>query len=134
MNRKEVDFYEEMAKDMAVQFESNLGNMDGLYVVKSLIGEISSSLRTLFSNGYDAGTPLRDYAIKSHKLHLDVSIVIENKRNNKFEIIIFEVKKVKALGLGELSQLIGYCLVSKAKYGILVNVDKNISGEFSTIL
>jgi hypothetical protein len=134
MNRKEVDFYEEMAKDMAVQFESNLGNMDGIYVVKSLIGEISSSLRTLFSNGYDAGTPLRDYAIKSHKLHLDVSIVIENKRNNKFEIIIFEVKKVKALGLGELSQLIGYCLVSKAKYGILVNVDKNISGEFSTIL
>jgi hypothetical protein len=134
MIKKEVDHYEEMAKELALQFESNLGGSETKYVVKPLIGEISSSLRTLFSNGYEAGELLRDYAINSHRLHLDISIVIENKENNKFEIVIFEVKKVKALGLGELSQLIGYCLVSKCKYGILVNVDKNVSGEFSTIL
>ena len=77
---------------------------------------------------------LKYYSISSHKLHLDISIVVENKKNGRFEIIIFEVKKVKTLGLGELSQLIGYCLVSKSRFGVLINVDKSVSGEFSVIL
>jgi PD-(D/E)XK nuclease superfamily len=134
MNKKETDHYEEMAKELALQFESNLINLNKTYVIKPLIGEIQSGLRTLIVNGYDAGDLLRTYTKQSHKLHLDISIVIENKISGKFEIVIFEVKKVQSLGLAELSQLIGYCLVSKAKYGILVNVDKSVSSQFSTIL
>ena len=132
MKRKETDYYEEIALALSQQFESNVTNSD--YVIKPLIGEISSALRTLIANGHEVGELLREYSRAVHKLHLDISILVENKKNGKFEVIIFEIKKVNNLGLGELSQLIGYCLVSKAKFGILVNVDKSVSRDFSIIL
>ena len=61
----------------------------------------------------------------------NISILLENKENGKFDIVIFEIKKVKKMGLSELSQLIGYCLVSKVKFGVLVNVDTAISHNLS---
>ncbi|MCH2546753.1 MAG: hypothetical protein MK052_03970 [Alphaproteobacteria bacterium] len=132
MNRKEIDYYQEIAHELVLLFESELE--DDSYTVKPLIGEISSALRTLIANGYEAGELLRSYSMEVHRLHLDVSVLIEHKETGKFEVIIFEIKKVNGLGLNELSQLIGYCLVSKAKFGILVNVDKAVSSQFSIIL
>ncbi len=134
MRKKEIDYYEEISVELVNQFKSNLDLDDQHYSVYSLIGEISSSLRTLIANGYKAGKALKEYSIQSHRLYLDISILVENKKTGKFEIVIFEIKKVKSLGLSELSQLIGYCLVSKAKNGILINIDKSVSGEFSTII
>lgn len=130
--RKEVDYYYEITVELVKQFEANLAA--NYYVVKPLIGEISSGLRTLIANGYDAGKLLREYSISVHRLHLDISILIENRKNGKFEVIIFEIKRLNNLGLSELSQLIGYCLVSKSKFGILMNVEKAVSSEFSIIL
>ena len=130
---KEKDHYDEIAKALASLISGNLGKSDK-YTVKSLIGEISSALRTLIANGYDAGEVLKDYSERVHRLFLDVSILVENKSNGKFEIIIFEVKKGTKLGLNELAQLIGYCLVSKQKFGVLVNVDDGVSENFSIIL
>jgi hypothetical protein len=130
--KKEVDYYQDIARELVKQFEANLENKQ--YIVKSLIGEISSGLRTLIANGYNAGDLLRIYSTSVHRLYLDISILIENKETGKFEIIIFEIKRVSKLGLSELSQLIGYCLVSKSKFGILMNVDKAVSNEFSIIL
>lgn len=131
-NRKEVDYYEEIAIEIVKHFTANI--LDEAYVIKPLIGEISSGLRTLIANGYNAGELLREYSKSIHKLHLDISILIENPKTGMFEIIIFEIKRVKNLGLSELSQLIGYCLVSKSRFGILMNVDKAVSSEFSIIL
>lgn len=129
---KEIYYYEEISKGLLDQFEANLP--DDKYRVTPLIGEISSGLRTLIVNGLEAGAFLKDYAQKVHRLHLDISLLIENTENSNFEIIIFEIKKVKSLGLSELSQLIGYCLVSKAQFGILMNVNFAVSSEFSIIL
>lgn len=130
---KEVDHYEEIAKALTSLIVSNFSKPEN-YSVKPLIGEISSALRTLIANGYPAGNLLKEYSQKVHRLFLDVSIVVENNVNGKFEIIIFEVKKGNKLGLNELAQLIGYCLVSKQKFGVLVNVDSGVSDNFSIIL
>ncbi len=132
IRKKEVDFYEEIASEIVNQIKSHLTSTN--HTIRPLIGEIGSGLRTLIANGYNAGSLLKGYSRSVHRLHLDISIVIENTTTGKFEIIIFEVKRVNKLGLGELSQLIGYCLVSKAKYGILINIDKNVSTEFSIII
>lgn len=128
----EVDYYPEIASAIKDLFISNF-TATGLEV-QALVGEISGAIGTLIANGYPAGEMLKEYGEKVHRLHLDISILVENKANGKFEIIIFEVKKTKRMGLSELSQLIGYCLVSRAKFGILVNVDNSVSGEFSVIL
>lgn len=132
MKKGEVDYYVEIGEAILQQFKSNL--TDPNYEVKVLVGEISSALRTLFANGYFPKKKLNDFVSSLHKLHLDISLLIENPLNGNFEIIIFEIKKVKSLGLAELSQLIGYCLVSKSKFGILLNIDNSVSKEFSLIL
>ena len=41
---------------------------------------------------------------------------------------------MNAAGLKEWSQLVGYCLVSDAKYGLLVNIDAGASDRLSDIL
>ena len=132
MRRIETDYYQEIALELVTQLSNNI-NSDQ-YLVKPIIGEISSGLRTLIANGYNAGEPLRLYANSVHRLHLDISILIENIENKQFEIVIFEIKKINNLGLSELSQLIGYCLVSKAQFGVLINIDKAVSRDFSIIL
>lgn len=133
LKRIEVDHYDEIAKALSSLFLSNFKDSKK-FRVKSLIGEIGSATRTLIANGYDAGSSLTTFSKKVHRLHLDVSILVENIENGNFEIIIFEIKKTKRLGLTELSQLIGYCLVSKCRFGVLVNVDNSVSSEFSIIL
>lgn len=130
----EVDHYDEISKALLEIFRSNIVTEDWKFVVSALIGEISSGLRTLIANGYEAWAALDAYSKSVHRLHLDISILIENKANGKFEIVIFEIKKTKTIGLTELSQLIWYCLVSKCEFGVLVNVDNSISSEFSVIL
>ncbi len=135
MERKkiEVDYYKEIAKSITDFFVANL-RQPQTYKVSPLIGEVSSAIRTLIVNGYNAGKALEEYGKSVHRLHLDISLLIENTENGKFEIIIYEIKRTTKLGLNELSQLIGYCLVSQAKFGVLVNVDNSVSREFSVIL
>lgn len=132
-NMIEVDHYEEIAQALLEIFRANMP-ADSKYVVSALIWEISSWLRTLIANWYNAWGALEDYSRSVHRLHLDISILIENTENGKFEIVIFEIKKAERIWLTELSQLIGYCLVSKCEFGVLVNVDNSVSSEFSIIL
>lgn len=132
-SKNEVEYYDEISKTIVKLFESNLKHPEN-YKVVPMIGEISSSLNTLIVNGYPASESLKKFANNIHRLHLDISILIENKSSKKFELVIFEIKIGKNLGLKELSQLIGYCLVSKNKFGVLVNIDKSISEQFSIIL
>lgn len=59
---------------------------------------------------------------------------MDNPATNKFQIIIVEAKLLGSAGLTELSQLIGYCLVTKAGFGLLINVNGGASNELATIL
>ena len=72
------------------------------------------------------------FAKKVPPLNLDIFALITDSVN--FELLILEVKLLKGAGLKELSQLIGYCLVSGAKYGLLINIDNGASPRLSHIL
>lgn len=65
-------------------------------------------------------------------LNLDIFALVTN--GIKFELLILEVKLMNVAGLKEWSQLVGYCLVSDAKYGLLVNIDAGASDRLSDIL
>lgn len=130
---REVDYYNDIARTVVNLIRANLSG-DNQYRVYPLIGDPNSAVRTLASNGYDIGEQVVEYVHGMHRLFLDVSVVVENLINRKFEFVIFEVKVGGVVGLTELSQLIGYCLVSKVKFGILLNIDDSISANFSMIL
>lgn len=99
----EVDHYPEIAEGLKEIFVSNLSNSDTR--VSVTIGELSSALNTLIANGYQAGEKLVQYSRNVHRLHLDITLIIENPKNGNFEIVIFEIKKTKRMGLTELSQI-----------------------------
>lgn len=129
----EEEYYQEIARDFIKYLSANLENSEK-YTIKPLIGEVGSALKTLICNGYQASDSLQKFSREVHQLHLDISILIENNENHLFELIVIEVKRVKRIGLSELSQLIGYSLVSKSKFGMLVNINEGISENFRIIL
>ena len=129
----EVDYYGEISAHIKELIIANLPDSKN-YRIEILIGELYSALNTLIANGALSGSELLKFGRKAPRLFLDITLVIENVKTGKFELVIFEIKKKKRVGLNELSQLIGYCLVSKSKFGILMNVDNAISRELSDIL
>src|SRR3989338_886751 len=131
--RREVDYYKEIALGLKDLFISNMP--DSLHVsVYPLIGEIKAALQNLILNEKVDERLIKPIIQGIDTLSLDVSFLLVNNKTKKYEIVILEIKRTSAVGLTELSQLIGYCLVSKAKFGILVNVDNTVSSRFSTIL
>ena len=60
------------------------------------------------------------------------SVVVTNGK--KFEIVILEIKLRETVGLNQWSQLIGYNLVSNAKYGLLININAGASERLKRIL
>lgn len=131
--KNEVDFYDEIGRAIKEQIVGNLSR-PGSYEVKILLHEIRAALQTLIVDDKLQYSTLRDYASEMERLDLDVSVLVINKVTQKFEIIILEVKKMKAVGLTQFSQLVGYCLVSGTKFGLLVNVDGGVSDRFSVRL
>ena len=127
--RIEVDFYEEIGRAIKEKFLGNLSNPED-YEIKILLHEIKAALQTLIVDDKLEYPDLRTYASELERLDLDISVLIVNKATGKFEIVILEVKKMQAMGLTQFSQLVGYCLVSGTKFGILVNVDAGISDRF----
>jgi len=75
---------------------------------------------------------MQTYSRNTPPLNLDIFGVITN--GIEFEIIVLEVKLRESTGLAEWSQLLGYCLVSGAKYGLLVNINAGASPRLKDIL
>lgn len=131
--RNEVSFYPEIKDYIENQLKSNflLAKERELYVYWG-IGELKSNLRRIIDENKEACTCAHDFANIVPPLNLDIFALITDGQN--YELLILEIKKRQSVGLKEWSQLIGYCLVSGAKYGLLVNIDNGPSQRLSDIL
>lgn len=134
----EVDYYPELSEVLENTIKANIS--DPNITVKALyLPEYGSNIRSflakyLESDGVIVSDSLRLYAEDVPKLRTDIIVLLDNPTTNKFQIIVVEAKLLGAAGLTELSQLIGYCLVTKAGYGLLINVNGGASNELTTIL
>jgi len=96
------------------------------------IGELKSKLQQIIREHPKECACVAKFAEKTPPLSLDIFALITN--GVKFENLILEVKLVKAVGLQQWSQLVGYCLVSGTKYGLLVNIDDDGSPRLTQML
>lgn len=131
--QNEVSHYPEIQEFIEQQIKSNFA------VAKKKvpdvfwgIGELKEQLNRMIIDHPRHCKCVSSFAKKVPPLNLDIFALITN--SVKFELLVLEVKLVKAVGLKELSQLIGYCLVSGAKYGLLINIDNGASSRLSDIL
>jgi hypothetical protein len=131
--RGETGHYQEIAQ-AAVRLLADNFPAGSNFEVHPLIGEVRTQLRSLLAKTQLGSAAADRLAEEIQTLDLDISLFVRNPANDKFELIIFEVKKTSALGLAELSQLIGYSLVAKNHLNVLINVDHGIGSRLVTLL
>ena len=131
--RNEVSYYPEIQAFIEAQLKSNFlaSNRRELFVYWG-IGELKTNLQRIISEHPNECACAAKFAERVPPLSLDIFALITD--GNKFELLILEIKLVKSAGLSEWSQLVGYCLVSSAKYGLLVNVDNGGSPRLTQML
>jgi len=129
----EVSYYPQIQRFIEEQIKSNfaVAAQRPLYVYWG-IGELKSNLQKIIQDHPIECSCAVNFAKSIAPLNLDIFALITDGK--KFEILILEVKLLKSAGLKEWSQLVGYCLVSGAKYGLLVNIDGGASSRLSELL
>jgi hypothetical protein len=95
-------------------------------------GELTSKIAEITKEHPETSDCLLSYSRNTPPLNLDIFAVITD--GERFEIVILEIKKCTSVGLAEWSQLLGYCIVSDAKYGLFVNIDGEASDRLTGIL
>lgn len=131
--RNEVSYYQEIRNFIENQLRSNFLaiNYRELYVYWG-IGELKSNLQRIIRENPEKCSCAIQFAEKVPPLNLDIFALITD--GVKYELLILEIKLVKSAGLSQWSQLVGYCLVSGAKYGLLVNIDNGSSPRLKQTL
>lgn len=131
--RNEVSYYPEIQRFIEDQLKSNfMANAHQELYVYWGIGELKTNLQRILSEHPRECECARDFAQRVPPLNLDIFALVTN--GVKYELLILEVKLMNAAGLKEWSQLVGYCLVSNAKFGLLVNINNGASPRLAQIL
>ena len=131
--RNEVSYYPEIQKFIETQLKSNFAasNKRELFVFWG-IGELKSNMQRIIKEHPVQCECAIQFANRVPPLNLDIFALITD--GEKFELLVLEIKLVKSAGLSEWSQLVGYCLVSGAKYGLLLNIDNGGSSRLYQML
>lgn len=131
--RNEVSYYPEIQAFIEAQLKSNfrVKNNRELEVFWG-IGELKTNLLRIIRENPEKCACATTFAQRTPPLNLDIFALVTDGK--KFEILILEVKLMRSVGLKEWSQLVGYCLVSGAKYGLLVNINNGASSRLAQIL
>ena len=131
--RNEVSYYPEIQEFIETQLKSNFraANQRDLYVYWG-IGELKSNLQKIIGEHPHECACADEFFRRVPSLNLDIFALITD--GAKHELLVLEVKFVRSAGLSEWSQLIGYCLVSGAKYGLLLNIDNGCSPRLMQML
>lgn len=131
--RNELSYYDEITEAIGAQLKSNfLAHKKRALNVYWKIGELSSKLQELVRDHPAECSCFSSFAHSVPPLNLDIFAVITD--GSHFELLILEVKLVPRVGLSEWSQLVGYCIVSDARFGLLVNIDAGGSQRLTSLL
>ncbi|NBJ93275.1 hypothetical protein [Parablautia muri] len=133
MKKNEIAHYPEITRFIEAQLQSNF-RAEGINDIDIFWknGELTSGLKALIQEHPAECACLVKYSEITPSLNLDIFGVVTN--GIQYEIVILEIKLRTAVGLSEWSQLIGYNLVSDAKYGLLINIDAGASDRLARIL
>lgn len=133
---KEESYYPEIKSYIEQQLKSALEGCNLSAPVEIFWGQqpqdFADTISLLGKSAPEKCSCLSAFPYHNIKIMPDIFGIITDGR--VFKIIILEVKQGKSVGLKEWSQLLGYCLAVDASYGLLVNVDGDISPPLKNIL
>ena len=130
--RNEVSYYGEIMAFIKEQIESNFSAWEKPLKVYCKTGELQKGLREIVRENSITTPSIVKFADSTPPLSLDIFALIPD--GTKYELLILEVKLLGSVGLTQLSQLIGYCIVSNAQYGLLINVNGGESPRLTNLI
>lgn len=131
--RSEISYYPEIMAYIEAQLKSNFRiSCNRELQVYWKIGELKTKLDEILEEHPELEGCLGNFARNVPPLSLDIFAVITDGIH--YELLILEIKLVKAAGLSQWSQLVGYCIVSDARYGLLINIDAGASPRLNHLL
>ena len=131
-NRDEASYYNEIMSFIKEQIESNFHAARNQLNVYCKTGELRRGLQEIIEENNITTPSIIQFAASTPPLSLDIFALITD--GVKFELLILEVKLLNSVGLTQLSQLIGYCIVSNAQYGLLVDVNGGESQRLTKLI
>lgn len=131
---KEVDYYPEIAKYFTENMQANFDcySKRKLKVYFAHTITLAKGLNSIIEKNSLNIPSLSEFALKAPTLFLDIFGVVTD--GTDFELVILEIKLKSSIGLTELSQLVGYSMVSSSTYGFLIDVDGQPSDYLKNIL
>ncbi len=132
VGRNEESYYNEIMRFVKEQIESNFTAWARPLKVYCKTGELRNGLNEIIREHNITTPSILEFASSTPPLSLDIFALITD--GTKYELLIIEVKLLKSVGLSQLSQLIGYCIVSNAQYGLLVNVNGGESPRLTNLI
>ena len=130
--KDEVSYYPEIMAFVKAQIESNFLASKNPLKVYCKTGELKKGLTEIIRENHITTNSIIEFASKTPPLSLDIFALITDGID--YELLIIEVKLLSAVGLSALSQLIGYCIVSNAEHGLLINVNGTESPRLTNLL
>lgn len=121
VKKKETDYYPEISEFVVGELKANMAVPEKFHIF-AIMGELRKNLLLHVKETNIGGAALQEYAEGLADLQTDIAILVLNTETSFFDLLILEVKLQNTVGLTQLSQLVGYCLVSGARLGLLVNV------------
>lgn len=130
--RDEVSYYPEIMDFVKTQIESNFEASRRPLKVYCKKGELRKGLREIIAENGITTPSILNFAESTPPLSLDIFALITD--GDSYQLLIMEVKLMRSVGLMQLSQLIGYCIVSNAQYGLLININGGESPRLTDLL
>ena len=130
--RNEVSYYPEIMDFIKNQIESNFKASKNPLKVYCKTGDLKKGLAEIIAENGITTPSIVNFANSTPPLSLDIFALITDGVD--YELLIIEVKLLENVGLSQLSQLIGYCIVSNAQYGLLINVNGGESPRLVDLL
>lgn len=131
-HRNEISYYPEIMQFLKEQIESNFTAWARPLKVYCKTGELRNGLQNIIRENQITSPAILQFASTTPPLSLDLFALITD--GFQYELLIVEVKLMKSVGLTQLSQLIGYCIVSNAQYGLLININGRESPRLTELL
>lgn len=130
--RNEESYYDEIMAFVKSQIESNFLSAKRPLKVYCKKGELRKGLNAIVQENSITIQSIIDFLNRTPPLSLDIFALITDGID--YQLLIIEVKDMKAVGLQQFSQLVGYSIVGRAKYGLLVNVDGGESPRLTELI
>lgn len=133
---KELEYYEQIASFLKDEMQASLSGLGKFLVEFQPCGNTDLSFglqQVLRANPIIKDKSLQDKMELTRGLYVDILGIVYSKSKQSSELIICEVKKHN-LTLTDHAQLIGYCIASNIRNGILISLGGRITGGFESIL